>query len=262
MAFTALIVDITNSRKLAKDDRQAYQIKMREALDFLNGLFYKEIKYKVVFSLGDSVQGMFYTSSAAYRYFLYLETLVYPLSIRGGIGIGDISIDIEGFDSNMQDGPAYYHAREALDICHDRGLDLIIVGTKNDLYLNEIFKVITKLRNGSKKRKDVANLVNLLYPYGIERINKKEYSSLISNYILSNIKNYDKINLQNGNFKIEYDSKIDNETMLPAVSIPTSLSQSISQILGTSRENIRQMIESGEMNQIRNLIIISDKLLH
>jgi hypothetical protein len=260
MLYSALIVDIKNSRKLAKDDRHDYQIKMHGALDFLNKLFDKEIKYKVVFSLGDSVQGMFYTASAAYLYFLYLETLVYPLSIRGGIGIGDISIDIKEFDSNMQDGPAYYHAREALEICHERRLDLIVFGTKNDLYINEMLKVISLLRNGSKKRKDIANLVNLIYPYGIERINRNEYSLLISNYILSNIKNYDRINSRNIDFKIEYDFKDDHEIILPTVSIPTSLSQTISEILGTSRENIRQMIESGEMNQIRNLIIIIDKL--
>ena len=262
----ALIIDIKNSRKMDNEKRQDYQVKIKQTLDFLNDLCSKAIKYKVVFSLGDSVQGMFYSVNDAIGYFDLLKNLVYPLEIRCGIGYGEIYVDMEEFDSNMQDGPAYHNARSALDLCKDANLNLVIVDYRCDIFVNEIYKVIKIMENrGSNKRKDVYNLINMLYPYTFNKLNKEKYFQKIHTYILSNIHYYDKINVDNigikelANLDMEVDQKI--KSILPDVSIPPSLSLLIGNILGTTRENIRQMIEVGEMNQIRNLKVLCDKFI-
>lgn len=265
MKYAILIVDLKNSKKMNSEKRINAQYKMKKAIDLLNSIFVHVQKYKVVFSLGDSVQGAFFSPNAALGYFDYLKTLLYPLNICGGIGYGDMFIDLDHYDSNMQDGPAYHNARHAVEISKERDLDIIYINTQTGIYVNELYKIIKKIESkGSNKRKDINNLVNLIYPYYTYKLDLTNYYQEIKSFILSNITNYDKINLDNFdisklNLKKEYPN---NGIILPDASLPQNLAQIIGSLLGTTRENIRQMIEVGEMNQIRNLKIICNRQLH
>ena len=265
MKYAILIVDIKNSKKMDSEKRMDTQYKMKKSIDLLNIIFANLQKYKVVFSLGDSVQGVFFSPNTALGYFDYLKTLLYPLAISGGVGYGEIFIDLDNFDSNMQDGPAYHNARQAIDICKEGELDIVYVDDQNAIYVNELFKLIKKIEGrGSNKRKDINNLVNLIYPYYTYKLDLKPYLQEIKTYILSNINNYDKINLDNFDISklLIQNNHSNNSIILPESPLPQSLAHIIGTLLGTTRENIRQMIEVGEMNQIRNLKIICNKQLH
>lgn len=251
---------------MSSQDRLNFQVKIKNTIDLLNEVYTKSIKYKLVFSLGDSVQGMFYSINAALGFYDSLKTLLYPHAIYGGIGYGEIYIDLEAFDSNMQDGPAYHNARNAIDICKKKDLEIALVDFQNDVYVNEIFKVISKMENrGSGKRKDVNNLVNSLFPYYQKTLDLNKYYQKITSYILSNIHNYDKINIDSLDISnlITLTKETDQKYVhvLTDTPLPQSLANVIGILLGTTRENIRQMIEVGEMNQIRNLKLICNKLL-
>lgn len=258
MKYSALIIDIKNSKKMNEEVRNKYQLKLKKSIDILNKLLKDKLKYRVVFSLGDSVQGLFYDLNDAYGYFDLLKNLSYPLELSGGIGYGEVYVDLESFDSNTQDGPAYHNARLALDICKEENLEIVVVDYRNDIYVNESLRVIKSLESkGSRKRKDIANLVNLLYPFYIKHINKEMYYQEITTFILSNVSSYDKINIDIFNIdkllKLDMDTSNQIKNILPATVLPQSLSLIIGEVVDTTRENIRQMIEVGEMNQIRNL---------
>ena len=49
----------------------------------------KAIKFDVIFSAGDEIQGLFYSSEAAYLYFRLFNMLIYPVEVGAGIGVGE-----------------------------------------------------------------------------------------------------------------------------------------------------------------------------
>ena len=265
MNYAAMIIDIKDSRKLDNEKRQYFQKKIQVTINFLNDLLSESIKYKTVFSSGDSIQGLFKSINSALGYYDLFKALIYPLDIRCGIGYGKIDIDIDDFDSNYQDGPAYHNARTAIDLSKENSLDILIVGTKFDLYVNELFRVIKKLESGNnEKRQDIYNLVNLLHPFYIYSISRQNYYSKIKPYILGNITEYqvsDLDDLKEEDLAFDNRGFDESKHLLPPVTIPPSLALVIGNILGTTRENIRQMIEKIEVNQIYNLKLIIYKLI-
>lgn len=111
--YTAVIGDIKASRKL--EHRGDVQKKLAAILDKINGDYASDIAAKFKITLGDEFQGLLYCSSNVIKIIQFIEMEMYPVQLRYGIGVGEITTDIDPDIPLGADGPAYYHARKAID---------------------------------------------------------------------------------------------------------------------------------------------------
>ena len=67
--YAALMIDLKGSQKYPDDQRREIQIYWNKIVNILNKIFRQDMAFKVNFSGGDQVQGLFYTPEAAYLYY-------------------------------------------------------------------------------------------------------------------------------------------------------------------------------------------------
>lgn len=156
----ALIADIIASKKM-KERAQTQQI-LSDILDKMNEEFSKQIESKLTITLGDEFQCIVSDMKTAFllidRITLELQLttkkqLDEEISLRWGIGIGSLITPIKDKDVSIgADGPAYWHAREAIGSVHednDYGLlnEKIMTEHKDDLFYNSIIRLQNIIRN-------------------------------------------------------------------------------------------------------------------
>lgn len=112
--YAALIVDLKGSRKYSAELRREIQEYISHTVRVLNGIFSEEFEREVAFSAGDEIQGLFSRGEGAYLYFRLLFILLYPIEIRGGIGVGEWNVRMANAPTTAQDGEAYHKARYAI----------------------------------------------------------------------------------------------------------------------------------------------------
>ncbi|MEA4926263.1 MAG: SatD family protein [Syntrophomonadaceae bacterium] len=111
--YIAVIGDIKNSKH--SENRRALQLQLKKVLDSVNSIYEKELASKFMITLGDEFQGLLNAGSAVVFIIDKIEREMYPVKLRFGIGVGEMTTDI---DFNMPlgaDGPAYYNARAMID---------------------------------------------------------------------------------------------------------------------------------------------------
>lgn len=111
--FTAIIGDIVKSKKLV--DRKAIQERLAASLNEINIKYGETIASKFMITLGDEFQGLLHTGNQAIAIIEDIERKMYPIQIRFGIGVGEITTGINPDIPLGADGPAYYHARKMID---------------------------------------------------------------------------------------------------------------------------------------------------
>lgn len=274
--YVALIADLKDSRELTEKARIECQEKLYTIINKLNLILNNSLFKKLVFSAGDSIQGLFYNlKDAIYCYYL-IKNFLYPYEIRSGIGLGSIynltpNLENEN-DSNYMDGDAYHQADFALEISKAEDLSLIIKSDnlKNDVLLNQLFHSITVLeKKQTKKQREINIMINILAPALFESFLQEdkynEYRDLIKLLLQKNISSYkitsesiDNINfldLTNKGFGL--DNVFNEKRIFLKEPINPSVHLQISEILGITRESVRQTVESGLMNEIRRLEILA-----
>lgn len=117
--YSALIIDLINSRSYVDSDRVDIQKYLIKVIASLNKVFEDGLELDVVFSGGDEVQGLFSSPQAAYLYVRLFDMLVSPVGIRAGIGVGEWNVQIDDAMSTEQDGTAYHNARYAIEHVED-----------------------------------------------------------------------------------------------------------------------------------------------
>ncbi|MFV0353481.1 MAG: SatD family protein [Oscillospiraceae bacterium] len=160
--YAALLIDVKNSKEYQRKERTEIQTFIKETINVLNQWFEKNLRFSVVFSAGDEVQGLFTNPQAAYLYFRLFEMLVFPVRVRAGIGVGEWEIKDTSGLSTGQDGPAYHNARNAIEHA-DRAPGcsvLLFSGTKEDLYINSGMCMPSMIVGGQS---NVQNWLYLLY---------------------------------------------------------------------------------------------------
>lgn len=110
--FIAVIGDIKGSQNLEK--RKEIQKRLKEILAEVNIKYGNDIASKFLITLGDEFQGLLHTGKNVLKIIEQIKTLLYPVELRFGIGIGKITTDIDSEMALGADGPAYYNAREAI----------------------------------------------------------------------------------------------------------------------------------------------------
>lgn len=112
-SYIAVIGDIKCSKMLR--NRKQMQDKLKTVLCDINTIYRNDLASKFIITLGDEFQGLLCSGENVMDIISQIQNAVYPVEIRFGIGIGDITTDINSEMSIGADGPAYYKAREAID---------------------------------------------------------------------------------------------------------------------------------------------------
>lgn len=85
--YVALIADLKDSRELTEKARIECQEKLYTIINKLNLILNNSLFKKLVFSAGDSIQGLFYNlKDAIYCYYL-IKNFLYPYEIRSGLDL-------------------------------------------------------------------------------------------------------------------------------------------------------------------------------
>jgi len=112
--FVVLIGDIVRSRRLGKSKRARIQAQLHKTLVQINRDFKESICTPLQFTGGDEFQGVFKTAAPVFEVIKQIRDVMSPVSIRFGIGIGEITTPLSDQPQAM-DGPAFHRARDALD---------------------------------------------------------------------------------------------------------------------------------------------------
>ena len=137
MEYAALIMDVIDSRLMSTEDRIVLSVTL--ALNGLNRVFIPNLPLKVETSMGDELQGLFFTPMDAFLYYRWVQLYLYPVRIRAGVGIGPVLIP-DARSTHEQDGPAYHNARRALSDAQEPGNNAFIIYGP-DKQINELINV-------------------------------------------------------------------------------------------------------------------------
>lgn len=111
--YIAIIGDIKESKKLS--NRSEVQKKLNLILEDINDKYKEDISSNFIITLGDEFQGLLCNGANTMHILSEIERRMYPVKIRFGVGIGEITTDINKEMSIGADGPGYYKARTAIE---------------------------------------------------------------------------------------------------------------------------------------------------
>jgi len=109
----AIIGDIIQSKKLKS--RNEIQNKLQGILKDINKKYSDDIASDFMITLGDEFQGLLSCGKNTMNIVSEIEVRMCPVKLRFGIGIGEITTDINRNMPLGADGPAYYNARRMID---------------------------------------------------------------------------------------------------------------------------------------------------
>ncbi len=159
--YVAIIGDIKNSKEL--EDRKNIQVRLKSVLNGLNEKYGSVISAKFMITLGDEFQGLLSGGNRVLDIIEEIQRQMYPVEIRFGIGVGQITTEINPEMAIGADGPGYYKAREAIETLKQNEQKSktqasdIRIAIENDehsiaLMLNTIFSLMTAIQNDWSKR--------------------------------------------------------------------------------------------------------------
>jgi hypothetical protein len=262
MQYTALIVDLIDSQKIARQDREEIQTFIKLSLDTLNDLFKPSLEFELIFSAGDEIQGLFGSPVAAFLCSRLFRMLLAPVRIRSGLGVGELEVRIPDGTSAEQDGKAYHNARAALDT----GYSVFIKSEpKDELYLNTIIGAAVLLaERQSTYQSQIYLLTELLFPLFEERLMERQAFGALAELFQNKLKRdvftqgdravekLKGIMLQPLEFEAIALSNLEFAHSLPKV-WKKGISTQIANLIGTSRQNVDNIIKAGQIVEIRNI---------
>jgi len=98
-----------------KASRNEVQKKLYEVIGEINKKYKKEISSKFIVTLDNEFQGLLNNGTSIMRILLDFERLMFPIKVRFGVGIGEITPEVDRKMSQGADGPGYYLAQAALE---------------------------------------------------------------------------------------------------------------------------------------------------
>ena len=118
MQYYAIIGDIKRSKKI--ENRCEIQEKLKKILDNVNSIYNNDISAKFLITLGDEFQGLLEITAPILEIIKYIQREIYPIELRFGVGIGNVSTLINHEAAIGADGPAFYAAREMIDFLREQ----------------------------------------------------------------------------------------------------------------------------------------------
>lgn len=167
--YIAIIGDIKKSREVV--ERERLQDKLKKVLENVNCLYSNSIASNFIITLGDEFQGLLFSGKHFMDIVYYIKKEMYPINIRFGIGIGEITTKINSQMSIGADGPGYYNARDCIDdLKKNERKKVVLAGDikikiegdnhLQELSLNSIFKLMYVIEKGwTPKQREVINFM-------------------------------------------------------------------------------------------------------
>ena len=118
MQYYAIIGDIKRSKKI--ENRCEIQEKLKKILDNVNSIYNNDISAKFLITLGDEFQGLLEITAPILEIIKYIQSEIYPIKLRFGVGIGNVSTLINHEAAIGADGPAFYAAREMIEFLREQ----------------------------------------------------------------------------------------------------------------------------------------------
>lgn len=115
--YYAIIGDIVNSKQ--EDNRKNLQNKLSKLLNEINETYDESLASNFLITLGDEFQGLLLDGSYVMEIIGKIEAEMHPVKFRIGIGYGNLSTHVDKKQALGSDGPAYYHARTAINFLED-----------------------------------------------------------------------------------------------------------------------------------------------
>ena len=261
---TTLIIDIRKSRRYDKKKRSELQQYLLEIVKKLNLIFEKDLIFKVTFSAGDELQGLFENTLAALMYLRLLEIMVFPVQIRAGIGVGEWTIKVMDGESTEQDGPTYHRARQAVEEVYNMQTQRFRINSnrEKDIQANYLLNVSWGYLMDQNDNQNMIQLISeILYPFVSSKESNKygqtasDILAIKNQYGIRKSKTY-----QSSQMFLEYADiqepilVADKLSQEPENSIiKKNISTNISKVVGRTRQNIDTIMKRGNIIPIRTM---------
>ena len=163
--YLALIADIIDSKMV--QERFDLQKQLEETLQKMNGLFADYLASCFTLTLGDEFQALLKMNAPVFQIIDTLRSELSPTQLRFGIGLGEIVTAIDPLQCIGADGPAYWNARAAINLVHqknDYGNTQIYFSSGNDsqdLLVNALIASGEAIRSSWRDSQEEI-LINLL----------------------------------------------------------------------------------------------------
>lgn len=150
--YLALIADVIDSKMV--QERFDLQKQLEKTLQTMNELFGEFLASNFTLTLGDEFQALLKVDAPVFQMIDTLRSLLTPTQLRFGIGLGEIVTDIDPLQSIGADGPAYWNARAAINLVHqknDYGNTQIYFSCgkeKQDFFVNALIASGEAIRSG------------------------------------------------------------------------------------------------------------------
>lgn len=150
--YLALIADVIDSKMV--QERFDLQKQLEKTLQTMNELFGEFIASNFTLTLGGEFQGLLKADAPVFQIIDTLRSELTPTQLRFGIGLGEILTDIDPLQSIGADGPAYWNARAAINLVHqknDYGNTQIYFSCgkeKQDFFVNALIASGEAIRSG------------------------------------------------------------------------------------------------------------------
>lgn len=86
----------------------------------MNSIYNNDISAKFLITLGDEFQGLLEITAPILEMIKYIQREIYPIKLRFGVGIGNVSTLINHEAAIGADGPAFYAAREMIEFLREQ----------------------------------------------------------------------------------------------------------------------------------------------
>ena len=150
--YLALIADVIDSKMV--QERFNLQKQLEKTLRKMNELFGDYLASCFTLTLGDEFQALLKMDAPVFQIIDTLRSELSPTQLRFGIGLGEIATAIDPLQSIGADGPAYWNARAAINLVHqknDYGNTQIYFSSGNDskdLFVNALIASGEAIRSG------------------------------------------------------------------------------------------------------------------
>ena len=116
--YLALIADVIDSKMV--QERFDLQKQVEKTLQKMNELFGDYLASRFTLTLGDEFQALLEVDAPVFQIIDTLRSELTPTQLRFGIGLGEIVTSIDPLQSIGADGPAYWNARAAINLVHQK----------------------------------------------------------------------------------------------------------------------------------------------
>ncbi|MAL96509.1 MAG: hypothetical protein CME40_15660 [Haliea sp.] len=149
MSYLAIIGDICGSREVA--GRGTLQLRLQQVLDELNELYGDALVSPFTITLGDEFQALLSNATPVWQMIATLQSQLFPVQVRFGIGVGNIDTAINSQAALGMDGPAFHRARDAIDVLKEQGVLYRIGGVPDVDLANHSLALVSHLQSQWKQ---------------------------------------------------------------------------------------------------------------